>query len=72
MGLNLISFAFDVSGFAQGVIDLIDLHKKLEETRTSFQSAGEFEQAEQGVLDLMKLMVIDIFNLAHITRAGIY
>ena len=64
--------ANDIWGFFNGVLNLIHLRQTLETYQKYFQSSGEFEKAEQGVLNLMKFTAMDIFNLANSSRSAIY
>ena len=70
--VSLLSMASDVYSFISGVIDLVQLRQTFQANIKYFQSSGEFENAEQGMLELMKCTVIDIFNLANSSRAAIF
>lgn len=71
-GIRLIFIAVAIYGFVQGVIGLVHLKEQLDTYQQFFSTAGDFENAEKGVINLMVLAAGDIFTLANCTRAAFY
>lgn len=51
---------------------MAELGKQLAKYQEYFKSGGDFEQAEDGVMELMNCVAADISNLAYCSRAAIY
>jgi hypothetical protein len=72
MGLRVVKIGIAIFEFVQGIINLIALQKEVDFYRNYFSEGGEFEQAKDGMIELMNYTAGDIFNLGCASRAAYY
>jgi hypothetical protein len=72
LGLRVIFIAISIYYFVDTAINLSKLNNELKKYQKYFKSKGDFQTAEEGIIDLMNFVAVDIFNLANCSRAAIY